>query len=114
MLLVCAMRSHDKQAMRRMSTFVNFRLEITLGPMDLPEIKKLITNSFSYSQDAIDEYLCTDVYQRTGGIPVFVIELLETVKRNKMISENEDGKVRLTNDEQLVDVRSLPLSCILP
>ena len=43
MLLVCAMRSHDKQAMRRMSTFVNFRLEITLGPMDLPEIKKLIT-----------------------------------------------------------------------
>ena len=30
MILVCAMRSHDKQAMRRMSTAVNFRLEITL------------------------------------------------------------------------------------
>ena len=104
MLLICAMRSHDKQAMRRISTAVNFRLEITLGPLDLPEIKELTSSVLGCSEDAIDEELCTDLYQRTGGLPVYVVELLEAVKRNKTASENEQGKLRLAADDQLMDV----------
>jgi hypothetical protein len=102
MLLICAMRSHDKQAMRRMSTAVNFRLEITLGPLDLPEIKELISSVLGYSESSIDEELCTDMYQRTGGLPFYVTELLESIKRNKTVSQDEEGKLRITYDEQLV------------
>ena len=104
MLLICAMRSHDKQAMRRMSTAVNFRLEITLGPLDLPEIEELISSAFGCTESSINDDICTDMYQRTGGLPVYVIELLEAIKRNKAFSQGEDGKLKIKYDEKSVDV----------
>jgi hypothetical protein len=103
MLLICAMRSHDKQALRRIQTAVNFRLEITLGPLNLPGIKELF-GVLGYDEGSIDEQLCTDIYQRTGGVPVYVIELLELIKRSNSVSQNEEGMLRLTNDGQLGDV----------
>ena len=105
MLLICAMRSHDKQAMRRMSTAVNFRLEITLGPFCLPDIRELIASVLEYSESTIDDYLCTEIYQKTGGLPVYVVELLESIKRNSAILLNEDGILRLTKEGQIQEVR---------
>lgn len=111
MLLICAMRSHDKQALRRMSTAVNCRLEITLGPLDLPEIKELMCSVLKCAESAIDESLCTELYQRTGGVPVYVIELLEALKRSNTLSQNGEGKFTLADDEHLVDV-SLRDTCL--
>ena len=101
----------QKQAMRRISTFVNFRLEITLGPLDLPEIKELISCVLNSDGSAIDEQLCTDVYQRNGGLPVYTIELLETAKRKNTIFHSDDGKIRLVRDEQVSEV-STPSLCL--
>jgi predicted ATPase len=99
MVLICAVRSHDKQAMRRISTAVNFRLEITLGPLDLPDIKQLALSVLRCKESTIDYHLCTDVYEMTGGLPVFVIELLEDIKRNQTATMNEEGKLRLSKGQ---------------
>jgi predicted ATPase len=99
MVLICAVRSHDKQAMRRISTAVNFRLEITLGPLDLPDIKQLALSVLRCKESTIDYHLCTDIYEMTGGLPVFVIELLEDIKRNQTATMNEEGKLRLSKGQ---------------
>jgi predicted ATPase len=105
-VFICAMRSHDKQAVRRISTAVNFRLEITLGPLDIPDIKQLAISVLGCNENTIDAHLCTDIYQMTGGLPVFVIEMLEDMKRNKAIVINEEGKTRLS-ESQLATVSSI-------
>lgn len=113
MVLVCAMRSHDKQAMRRISTAVNFKMEITLGPLELSDIKGLAESVLRFNRDAIDDHLCTDIFEMTGGVPVFVIELLEDIKRNRTAKLNEDGKLRL-NDTHIARVSSWVLSFSAP
>mmetsp|Transcript_21279 Transcript_21279/g.37430 ORF Transcript_21279/g.37430 Transcript_21279/m.37430 type:complete len:678 (-) Transcript_21279:222-2255(-) len=105
MLLVCASRSHDKQAMRRMSSSmssaVDSRSEITLGPLELADIRDLISSILNVPNDdsVIDEDICTHIYQKTGGLPVYVIELLETVKRNKSFFFDAEGMLRLPMKE---------------
>jgi hypothetical protein len=102
MLLVCASRSHDKQAMRRMSsgmssTGVDSKSEITLGPLELNDMRELISSLLSIpNDDKIDEDICTQIYQKTGGLPVYVIELLETVKRNKSYYHDKQGNLQLS------------------
>jgi hypothetical protein len=96
MLLICASRSHDKQAMRRIATELPFRLEITLGPLELPDIRTLIVSILDIPNDeSIEEETCTAIYQKTGGLPVYIIELLESVKRKKAYSVDHDGKIVL-------------------
>jgi hypothetical protein len=95
LLIMCAMRSHDKQALRRLSTAVTQQselhsIEVSLGPLDISEIRSLTANTLVYSEKAIPDALCTDIFQRTGGLPVYVVQLLEDIKRNKTV-ELEDG-----------------------
>lgn len=99
MILVCAMRSHDKQAMRRMSTAVNFRLEITLGPLELRDIRQLIPSVLGCSESAVDDHLCEEIYQMTGGLPVYVVELLEDLKRKNTLSTSKEGMLRLSEEQ---------------
>eukprot|EP00980_Cylindrotheca_fusiformis_P021436 scaffold8301_cov184-Cylindrotheca_fusiformis.AAC.4 len=101
MVLICAMRSHDKQAMRRISTAVNFRLEITLGPLDVPDIKQLAVSVLRCNESTIDDLICTEIYEMTGGLPVFVIELLEDIKRNRTATLNNEGKLRLSESPRI-------------
>lgn len=107
MLLICAMKSHDKQAMRRMSTAVNFRVEITLGPLYLPDIRELIASVLGYSESTVDDFLCTEIYQRTGGLPVYLVELLENIKRNKTMFLSDDGVLRFTAEGQKENVSEI-------
>jgi hypothetical protein len=58
-----------------------------------------------YSKSTIDDFLCTEIYQKTGGLPVYVTELLEDLKRNKAVALNEDGILRLTAEGQIQKVR---------
>jgi predicted ATPase len=99
---MCAMRSHDKQALRRLSTAVNQQselksIEVSLGPLDISEIRSLMANLLVYSEKAIPDALCTDIFQRTGGLPVYVVQLLEDIKRNKTV-ELDDGILKLNAD----------------
>ncbi|CAB9510670.1 cyclase type 10 [Seminavis robusta] len=102
MLLICAMRSHDKQALRRLSTAItqshmqSQMIEISLGPLDLLEIREMIAKVLGYGEDAVDESLCSDIYQKTGGLPVYVAELLENIKRNKTVAIDDAGILRWT------------------
>jgi hypothetical protein len=107
MLLICAMKSHDKQAMRRMSTAVNFRVEITLGPLYLPDIRELIASVLGYSERTVDDFLCTEIYQKTGGLPVYLVELLEDIKRNKAMFLSDDGVLRFTAEGQKENVSDI-------
>ena len=97
MLLVLATRSTDKQAMRRMSAAVNFHVEITLGPLYLPDIRDLLCRNLGYSEEAIDDFFCTEIYQKTGGLPVYLVELLEDIKRNKTVTLGEEGVLRFVS-----------------
>lgn len=82
-------------------------VEITLGPLYLPDIRELIASVLEYSKSTIDDFLCTEIYQKTGGLPVYVTELLEDLKRNKAVALNEDGMLRLTAEGQIEKVRSV-------
>ncbi|KAL3914266.1 MAG: hypothetical protein SGILL_006170, partial [Bacillariaceae sp.] len=105
MLFLRASRSHDKRAMRRLSNGlsrgVTSTMEITLGPLELDGIRELVSFilDMQNATDSIDEEVCTHIYQKTGGLPVYVIELLETVKRNNSYLWDSEGKLRLSLKE---------------
>lgn len=115
MLLICATRSHDKQAMRRLSTAIvgdsmvqSHMTEIALGSFDFTEIRELISLVMIVSPSAVTESLCTDIFQRTGGLPVFVVQVLENIKRKKTL-ELVDGVLRWTA-EGLKEKRAMSTS----
>jgi hypothetical protein len=105
LLLICATRSHDKQALRRITSaaspdnqFQSQMIEISLGPLDFNDIRDLISKILLHKKAAISDDLCTDIFQRTGGMPVYVIQLLENIKRlntlhlvNGMLKWTEEG-----------------------
>lgn len=110
-LLICAMRSHDKQALRRLSAAAGATqmgatqmqmVEILLAPLDLLEIRSMIAKGLGYGEDAVHENLCSDIYQRTAGLPVFVLELLEDIKRNKYVIVDDNGILRWTEEAKEV------------
>jgi hypothetical protein len=114
-LLICAMRSHDKQALRRLSTAANQEttlrsIEISLGPLDFSEIRSLMSNVLDHSEKAIPDVLCTDVFQRTGGLPVYVVQLLENIKRDKTV-ELEGGVLKWNEAGLREKVRTYLLHC---
>jgi hypothetical protein len=86
-LLLCATRSHDKQALRRISSVATLDtqqqslVEMSLGPFDFADIRELMANVLLHEKSSISDSLCSDIFQRTGGLPVFVIQLLENIKR---------------------------------
>lgn len=91
-LLLCAIRSHDKQALRRITSAAlpdnklqAQMIEVSLGPLDFNDIRELISNLLIQKKTAIPDSLCDDIFQRTGGLPVYVVELLENIKRTKTL-----------------------------
>jgi hypothetical protein len=101
LLILCAMRSHDKQALRRLSTAAtrqselqNQMIEISLVPLDFANIRSLIGLVLEYDKKSIPESICTDIFQRTGGLPVYVVQMLETIKRKGTVEVGEDGMLR--------------------
>lgn len=101
-LLICATRSHDKQALRRISSAVtpdtqqqSQMIEVSLGPFDFMDIRELMANVLQQEQSTISDNLCSDIFQRTGGLPVFVIQLLENIKRLRTL-ELVDGTLQWT------------------
>lgn len=92
MLLICATRSHDKQALRRLSSAMtnetqlqNQMTEISLGPLDYACIRELIALVLDVDNSAVTEDLCTDIFQWTGGLPVLVVQVLENIRRKKTL-----------------------------
>lgn len=103
LLLLSAMRSHDKQAMRRLSTAAtrqvelqNHMIEISLLPLDIPDIKILMSRVLGYNKKLVPESLCVDVFQRSGGLPVYVVQMLEDMKRRKTVEIGEKGVLEWT------------------
>jgi predicted ATPase len=103
LLLLCAMRSHDKQAMRRLSTAAtkqvelqNHMVEISLLPLDVPDIKVLMSRVLGYNKKLVPDSLCVDVFQRSGGLPVYVVQMLEDMKRRKTVEIGEKGVLEWT------------------
>jgi predicted ATPase len=101
-LLICATRSHDKQALRRISNAAtpdtpqqSQMIEISLGPFDFTDIRELMANVLLQKKSTITDNLCSDIIQRTGGLPVFVIQLLENIKRMRTL-ELVDGTLQWT------------------
>ena len=70
--------------------------EISLGPLDVSEIRDLMSKVLEYDQNAIPDPLCSDIFQTTGGLPVYVVQLLENIKRKKTVELNEEGLLRWT------------------
>lgn len=114
LLVMCATRSHDKQALRRLSTAASGQnqlqsrmIEISLGPLDFMEIKQLISKVLRHGEDAVPDALCTDIFQRTGGLPVYVVQTLENIKRKRSLELDEHGKLQWTAEGLKEKVSSL-------
>ena len=100
LMLICATRSHDKQAMRRMSSAVTNEnklqlTEVPLGPLNFSEIGELVALVLEVDRSAVTDNLCTDIFQRTGGLPVFVVQVLENIRRKKTL-ELIEGTLKWT------------------
>lgn len=93
LIFICAMRAH--KASRRMSWVKSsYNLpggegprctEMSLGPFSLDEVRELISHSLEYDEDDLDGTFVGDVHERTSGLPVFVAEFLENIKRNNLV-----------------------------
>ena len=105
-----AMGSRETQALRRMSSVTSWHgqmqsrrgiVEVNLGPLDIGEVRALIAKVLEYDAKMIDESMCSDIYQRTGGLPIYVVELLEGIKRNNTVEvDDESGLLRWTPEAQ--------------
>jgi predicted ATPase len=57
-------------------------IELSLGPLDFAEIRELTANIFVQGQQsAIPDSLVADIFQRSGGLPVYAVQVLENIKR---------------------------------
>jgi class 3 adenylate cyclase/tetratricopeptide (TPR) repeat protein len=107
-LMMGAMLSQETQALRRMSSVGTWHeemksriLEFPLGSLDLSEVKETISKVLGFEDCLIDDSLCSDIYQRTGGLPLYAIELLESIKRKKTVAiDKESGMLRWTPEAQ--------------
>jgi hypothetical protein len=111
-LFLCATRSHDKQALRRLSSAASGMnqlqsqmVEISLGPLDFDEIRQLIAKGLDYPESAVSESLISDIFQRTGGLPVYVIQTLENVKRKETLELGPNGLLQWTAEGAKEQVR---------
>ena len=111
--LMGGMRSQETQSLRRMSSVgvwhdeMQSRIrEIPLGPLDLSEVREAISHVLGYDESIIDDSLCSDIYQKTGGLPMYVIDTLENIKRKRTIDiDNLTGFLRWTPESQSEQVR---------
>jgi predicted ATPase len=98
LVVVCAARSHDKQAMRRMSSEKikgdELRLcTIDLGPLDTSEMREMIAMGLGYEENAIDATFANDIYEQTGGLPMYAVEYVESIKRSNLTEMDSKGIV---------------------
>jgi hypothetical protein len=114
LLLLCAARSHDKQAIRRLSAAASGQIysqqnmiEITLAPLDFPEIRQLISKVLKHNESAITDSFCSDIFQRTGGLPVYVVQALENIRRKKTVELDKNGILQWTAEGLKDKVRSV-------
>jgi predicted ATPase len=110
-LLICSTRSHDKQALRRISNAATpdgkaqlQMIEVSLGPFDFDDIRDLIAVLYLQPRRCIPQDICNEIYQRTGGLPVFVVQLLENLKRMKAL-HMVDGTLQWKSGQQAKLVR---------
>lgn len=106
LLLLGAMRSHDKQAMRRLSNaaahqqtqMLGQMTEIVLSSFETSDIRVLASHILGFLSSQISDSICSDIFQRSGGLPVFVLQVLENIKRAKTLVLNDDGEVTWTKE----------------
>jgi hypothetical protein len=103
LLVMCATRSHDKQALRRLSAaasgqdqMVSQMIEVSLGPLDFNEIRELIAKVLGYEEWTVGDTVCSDIFQRTGGLPVYVVQVLDNIKRKKTLELDARGMIQWT------------------
>ena len=117
LLVMCATRSHDKQALRRLSAAANGQdqmvsqmIEISLGPLDFNEIRELIARVLGHDEWAVGDTVCSDIFQRTGGLPVYVVQVLENIKRKKTLEIDDNGMIQWTAEGLEEQVCALDVS----
>ena len=114
-LLMCATRSHDKQALRRITNAASPEgeaqsqmIEVSLGPFDFSDIKDLIAYVLDQNKAAISNNLCADIFQMTGGVPVYSVQLLENLKRTQELHVVE-GELTWKDSERSLKKSVVPM-----
>ena len=59
--------------------------DIYLGPFSITEVRELISQTLGYEEEILDDGVIIDVHEHTNGLPVFVAEFLENIKRKNML-----------------------------
>jgi hypothetical protein len=97
--LICPARSHDKQVLRRRSAAAAHSiLEISLAPMTFADIREVTAATLRVRADSISDSFCSDVFQRTAGLPIYVVQALEAVNRKKTATLDENGELQWTSE----------------
>lgn len=119
-LILCTLRESDQGGKLRRSSANLWNEEeaesrftdISLGPLERNDVKSLISKALYYHESSIDEKFVNEVYEKTGGIPMFALELLENMKRNNLIEIQKSGFVGIKAFSQGDDV-SVPCQYVM-
>jgi hypothetical protein len=109
--LICSARSHDKQVLRRISAAVAHNIiEISLAPMTFADIREVAAAVLRVRGDSICDSFCSDIFQQTAGLPVYVVQAVEAVNRKKMAALDKNGVLQWTAEglkEKVCDLSPL-------
>jgi predicted ATPase len=68
-------------------------LTIDLGPLDTTEMREMIAMGLGYEESAINSTFANDIYEQTGGLPVYAVEYVESIKRSNLAEMDSNGTV---------------------
>ena len=73
--------------------------ELELGPFNEIDVQEMIAYYLNIRVEAIDSSFWRNVYTSSGGMPHYLSYVLETVKRNNLTVELENGLIGLKSSE---------------
>ena len=78
--------------------------EIKLPSMSLKDVRSLCASMISTSEEKIDVTLFTEIYERSGGNPMFAREMIEEIKQLDMLDMNKSGLIIRRENEKVSPV----------
>jgi predicted ATPase len=80
--------------------------------LDEDNIRALISKKLGIQKSAIDRDFFVDIHARSGGMPHFASQMLETIKRGDLVTKLETGKLGWREDLYKKQVSDTSYLCI--
>lgn len=79
--------------------------ELHLAGLNENEVRDLISKRLEVPPSEIDNTFSIDIHVKSGGLPYFTSEILDSIKRNNLITKFSNGKLGWRADMSKDEVR---------